>query len=30
MLREQNGVVTPDLGHPSIDPALGGYPTKKK
>ena len=29
MLRQQNGVVTPHLGHPSIDPALGGYPTKK-
>ena len=30
MLRQQNGVVTPHLGHPSIDPALDGYPTKKK
>ena len=29
MLRQQNGVVTLHLGHPSIDPALDGYPTKK-
>ena len=28
MLRQQNGVVTPHLGYPSVDPALGGYPTK--
>ena len=28
MLLQQNGVVTPHLGHPSIDQALGGYPTK--
>ena len=27
---DKNGVVTPHLGHLSIDPALGGYPTKKK
>ena len=32
MLLQQNGVVTPHLGHLSIDPALGGYQTtiKKK
>ena len=29
VLWQQNGVVTPHLGYPSIDPALGGYPTKK-
>ena len=30
MLRQQNGIVTPHLGHPSINPALGGYPTTTK
>ena len=30
VLRQQNGAVTPHLGHPSIDPALSGYPTKTK
>ena len=30
VLLQQNGVVTPHLGHLSIDSALGGYPTKKK
>ena len=29
VLWQQNGVVTLQLGHPSIDLALGGKPTKK-
>ena len=30
MFRQQHGADTPHLGHPPIDPALGGYPTTKK
>ena len=32
MLRQQNSVVTPHLGHPPTDPALGAYwlPNNKK